>query len=201
MKLYYTPGACPLAVHIVLCELNLPHELVKVDLKTKQLEDGSDYNKINPKGYVPTLELDDGTRITELPAIVQHLADTHPEGGLIAATGSLQRTRAVEWLTFAGMELHRNFSPMFNPAASQDWKDAALAKLKQRFEYLNGELKGKDYILGSNFCVADSYLFTTTHWTYAMKIDISHLPHLVAYHQRVLQRPAVQSALKAQGLI
>ncbi len=201
MKLYYTPGACPLAVHIALCELNLPHELVQVDLKTKKLADGTDYTAINPKGYVPTLELDDGTRLTEIPAIVQYLADTHPEAGLLAAPGTIERTRAIEWLTFAGTELHRSFSPLFNPAASQDWKDASMARLEQRFAYVNDCLEGKDYILGPDFSVADTYLFTTVNWTYLRKIDISRWPNLVAYHQRVSQRPAVQAALKAQGLI
>ena len=201
MKLYFTPGACPLAVHILLCELNLPHELVQVDLKTKKLADGSDYTAINPKGYVPALQLDSGDVLTEIPAITQYLADNHPAAGLLGKPGSLERTRAIEWLTFAGTELHRNFSPLFNPAASDDWKAAAKDKLLQRLAYVDQALAGKHYILGTNFSIADTYLFTVINWTFLRQIDISHLPNLVAYHQRVAQRPAVQAALKAQGLI
>jgi len=201
MKLYYTPGACPLAVHILLCELGLPHELVKVDLKTKKLEDGGDYLAVNPKGYVPALVLDSGDTITEIPAIVQHLADTHPDAGLLAAPGQLERTRAIEWLTFAGTELHRSFSPLFNPNASDDLKQASRERLAMRFGYLNQALEGKAYLLGERFSVADPYIFTILNWTFIQKIDLAPWGNLAAYHQRVAQRPSVQAAMRAQGLI
>ncbi len=201
MKLYFTPGACPLAAHIVLCELGLPHELIQVDLKTKRLADGTDFTTINPKGYVPALVLDSGELLTEIPAITQYLADTHPERGLLDKPGTLTRTRAVEWLTFTGTELHRNFSPLFNPSAPEEWKQMSLDKLMQRLAYVDQELAGKDYILGKDFCIADAYLFTVLNWTFLRNIDISSMPNLVAYHQRVKARPAVQQAMKEQGIL
>ena len=201
MKLYYSPGACPLSPHIVLCELGLPHELVKVDLKTHLTESGIDFTTINPKGYVPALELDDGQLLTEGPAIVQYLADLKPAAGLLPPAGSLERARVQEWLTFIGTELHKSFSPLFNPAASADWKAAARANLERRFSYVDQALAGRDYLTGANFCVADAYLFTVTNWSGFHQMDLAPWPNLAAYQKRVMARPAVQEALRAEGLI
>jgi glutathione S-transferase len=201
MKLYYAPGVCSLSPHIVLCELGLPHELVKVDLATHQTGDGRDYTALNPKGYVPALQLDDGQLLTEGPAIVQYLADQKPSAGLLPPAGTLERARVQEWLTFIGTELHKNFSPLFNPAASADWKAAALANIKRRFTYVETALSGRDYLTGANFCVADAYLFTVVGWTRFQKIDLAPWPTLAAFHQRVMARPAVQAAMREEGLI
>ena len=201
MKLYYSPGACPLSPHIVLCELGLPHELVKVDLKTHLTESGIDFTTINPKGYVPALELDDGQLLTEGPAIVQYLADLKPAAGLLPPAGSLERARVQEWLTFIGTELHKNFSPLFNPAASADWKAAARANIERRFSYVDKALAGRDYLTGASFCVADAYLFTVANWSGFHQIDLAPWPNLAAYQKRVMARPAVQEALRAEGLI
>lgn len=159
MKLYYTPGVCAMSPHIVLCELGLPHELVKVDLATHLTDDGRDYTAINPKGYVPALELDDGQLLTEGPAIVQYLADLKPAAGPLPPAGTIERARVQEWLTFIGTELHKSFSPLFNPNASADWKAAALAAIERRFGYVDKMLAGREYLTGANFCVADAYLF------------------------------------------
>ena len=201
MKLYYSPGACPLSPHIVLCELGLPHQLVKVDLKTHLTEGGVDFIKINPKGYVPVLELDDGPLLTEGPAIVQYLADLKPAAGLLPPAGSLERARVQEWLTFIGTELHKSFSPLFNPAASPDWKAAARANIERRFSYVDQALAGRDYLTGASFCVADAYLFTVTNWSGFHQMDLAPWPNLAAYQKRVMARPAVQEALRAEGLI
>ncbi|NTV72091.1 MAG: glutathione transferase GstA [Azonexaceae bacterium] len=201
MKLYYATGACSLSPHIVLSELGLPYELVKVELSTHLTADGQDYTAINPKGYVPALQLDDGQLLTEGPAIVQYLADQKPSGGLLPPAGTLERARVQEWLTFIGTELHKNFSPLFNPNASADWKAAAKANIERRFGYIEKALAGRDYLTGSNFCVADAYLFTVVNWTKFVKIDLAPWPALAAFHQRVMARPAVQAALREEGLI
>jgi glutathione S-transferase len=201
MKLYYTPGACSLSPHIVLCELGLPHDLEKVDLRTHQTESGVDFSTINAKGYVPALVLDDGQLLTEGPAIVQYLADRKPEAGLLPPAGSLERTRVQEWLTFIGTELHKSFSPLFNPAASADWKAAGLANIERRFGLLEKTLSGREYLMGSTFCVADAYLFTVVNWTRFQNIDLAPWPNLLAYHQRVMARAGVQAALRSEGLI
>jgi len=201
MKLYYAPGVCSLSPHIVLCELGLPYELVKVDLATHLTADGQDYTAINPKGYVPALQLDDGQLLTEGPAIVQYLADQKPAVGLLPPAGTIERARVQEWLTFIGTELHKNFSPLFNPNASADWKAAALANIKRRFTYVETALSGRDYLTGANFCVADAYLFTVVGWTRFQKIDLAPWPTLAAFHQRVMARSAVQAAMREEGLI
>ena len=201
MKLYYSPGACSLSPHIVLCELGLPHVLEKVDLKTHLTAAGVDFTTINPKGYVPALQLDDGQLITEGPAILQYLADLKPEAGLLPPAGSLARTRVQEWLTFIGTELHKSFSPLFNPAASADWKAAALATILRRFSMLEKTLTAQDYLTGANFCVADAYLFTVVNWTFFQQIDLAPWPALAAYHARIKARPGVQAAMQAEALI
>lgn len=201
MKLYYSPGACSLSPHIVLCELGLPHDLERVDLKTHVTASGADYYSINPKGYVPALELDDGQLLTEGPAIVQFLADRKPEAGLLPPAGSLERARVQEWLTFIGTELHKNFSPLFRPTTSDDWKAAALANIERRLGYINDRLADRAYLTGDRFCVADAYLFTVARWTQPMKIDLAPWPHVAAFLQRVAERPGVQAALRAEGLL
>ena len=200
MKLFLKPGACSLSPHIVLEELGLKYETEIVDLKTKKTASGGDYLAINPKGYVPALQLDNGTVLTEGPAIVQYLADLKPEKRLAPANGTLERYQLQSWLTFTGMELHRNFGPFFNPAAGPDWKAACGANLERRLAWVNEQLAGKDYLMGANFTVADAYMFTVVGWTKHVKIDISGLTKLVAYQTRVAARPAVLAALKAEGL-
>lgn len=201
MKLYYAPGACSLAVHIVLCELGLPHALAKVDLKSHTLADGSDFVAINPKGYVPALELANGQLLTELAAIVQYLADLRPEVGLLPPVGTLERFRVQEWLSFIGSELHKGLGALFNPAIGAEWKAAVLARVARRFDFVNAELEGRHYLTGSQYSVADAYLFTILRWTDFMHIDLSPWPALVALRQRVAARPAVRQALQVEGLI
>lgn len=201
MKLYYSPGVCSLSPHIVLCELGMTPELVRVDLKTHTTATGADYYGINPKGYVPAVELDNGELLTEGPAIIQYLADQKPAAGLLPPAGTLERARVQEWLTFIGTELHKNFTPLFRPNASADWKETALGNIKNRFDFVNKALAGKDYLTGSQFCVADAYLFTVVNWTFFQKIDLAAWPNLAAYHQRVAARPAVQQAMGEEGLL
>ena len=201
MKLYFSPGACSLSPHIVLHELGLPHDGVKVDLKTKQTSDGRDFRTVNPKGYVPTLELDDGTILTEGPAIVQYLADQAPHKNLAPAHGTLGRYRLQEWLTFIGTEIHKTFSPLFVPGTPEDYKPQVKQRLLARLQWVDSELAGKPYLMGEQFSVADAYLFTVTNWGQYVGLDISQLKNLVAYRERIAARPAVQAAMKAEGLL
>ncbi|WP_374398864.1 glutathione transferase GstA [Niveibacterium sp.] len=201
MKLFFSPGACSLSPHIALREAGLPVELVKVDLKTKQLADGGDFTAINPKGYVPTVQLDDGEILTEGPAIVQYIADQKPESGLAPANGTMARYRLQEWLTFINSELHKTFGALFNPNAPAETKDGAKALLAKRFDYLASQLQGKDYLTGAQFTVADGYLFTVINWCQWVGIDLAQWPALAAFHARVAARPAVQAALRAEGLL
>ena len=200
MKLYYSPGACSLSPHIALHEAGLAFEPVLASTKTHKLQDGTDYYGINPLGYVPMLELDDGTRLREGPAIVQYIADLAPNKNLAPANGTLQRYRLQEWLTFIGTEIHKTFSPLFNPATPEDYKPLAKDKLSSRLKWVDGQLEGKHYLMGEHFSVADGYLFTVTNWCKPIGIDISGLPHLLAWRERVAARPAVQAAMKAEGL-
>jgi glutathione S-transferase len=201
MKLYYSPGACSLSPHIVLREAGLAFDLVLASTKTHKLQDGTDYYGINPLGYVPLLELDDGTRLREGPAIVQYIADQVPVKNLAPANGTLPRYRLQEWLTFIGTELHKSFSPLFNPAMPEEGKQIYRDRLAARFKWVDGQLAGKDYLMGEHFSVADAYLFTVSNWTQPMKIDLSSLPNLLAFRERVSARPAVQEAMKAEGLL
>ncbi len=200
MKLFLKPGACSLSPHIVLEELGLPYQTETVDLKTKQTASGQDFLAINPKGYVPALQLDGGELLTEGQAIVQYLADLAPEKKLAPANGSLQRYQLQSWLTFIGTELHKSCSPFFNPAAPQAMKDMACANLERRLAYVAQQLEGRDYLLGGDFSVADAYLFTVLGWFKYLPVDLSAWPLLQAYQARVAARPAVQAALKAEGL-
>ena len=201
MKLYYSPGACSLSPHIALHEAGLAFEAVAAPTKTHKLPDGTDYYTINPLGYVPLLELDSGERLREGPAIVQYIADQVPDKQLAPANGTLARYRLQEWLTFIGTELHKGFSPLFNPATPEDYKPMVRERLLQRLQWVDGQLAGKQYLMGDQFTVADGYLFTVTNWTQPTKLDISGLANLAAYRERVGARPAVQAAMKAEGLL
>ncbi|WP_079417445.1 glutathione transferase GstA [Thiomonas intermedia] len=198
MKLYFSPGACSLSPHIVLHELGLPHDGVKVDLKSKQTSDGRDFRAINPKGYVPTLELDDGTILTEGPAIVQYLADRKPELNLAPANGTLARYQLQEWLNFISTELHKQFSPLFNPASSADLVAAQKAKLADRFALIAQTLDKQDYLMPTGFSVADPYLYTVMSWAGYVGVDLSPWPALVRYKARMEARPGVAATLAAE---
>ena len=201
MKLYYSPGACSLSPHIVLHEAGLAYEPVLASTKTHQLADGTDFYTINPLGYVPVLELDDGTRLREGPAIVQYLADQAPHKNLAPAHGTLGRYRLQEWLTFIGTEIHKTFSPLFVPGTPEDYKPQVKQRLLARLQWVDSELAGKPYLMGEQFTVADAYLFTVTNWGQYVGLDISQLKNLVAYRERIAARPAVQAAMKAEGLL
>ncbi len=200
MRLYFAPGACSLSPHIVAREAGIPVDLVKVDLKARTLDDGADYARINGKGYVPALALDDGTLLTEGPAIVQYLADLRPDSGLAPANGTLERYRLQEWLNFLTSELHKSFSPLFNPAAADGWKQAARENLARRFDWIVERLGPSAYLTGERFTVADAYLFTLLNWCQWTGIDLARWPALEAYRARVVARPRVQEALRAEGL-
>jgi glutathione S-transferase len=201
MKLYYSPGACSLSPHIVARELGLPIELKKVDTKAKTIEGGGDYLKVNARGYVPALELDNGEILTEGPAIVQYLADRVPQAGLVPKAGDFARYRLQEWLNFLTSEIHKQFSPLFKPTTPEDYKPVAKQIIATRFDWLETQLAGKDYLMGGQFSVADAYLFVLLGWTRPTQIDLARWPNLAAFHKRVGARPKVQEALQAEGLL
>ncbi len=201
MKLYYAPGVCSLSPHIVLEEAGLKHSLVKTDIRAKTIEGGNDYKKTNPLGYVPALELEDGTILTEGPAIVQYIADKVPEKKLAPANGSIERYKMQSWLNFVSSELHKGFSPLFNPAMPEEGKKNARERLITRLEHVNKHLAGHDYLMGKMFSLPDAYLFTVLRWTVPTKIDLAPFPHLQAFMKRMEARPAVKAAMKAEGLI
>jgi glutathione S-transferase len=201
MKLYYSPGACSLSPHIVLNEAGLPFEKIKADTKTKVLPDGSDYRSVNPLGYVPLLELDDGTRITEGPAIVQYIADQVPAKKLAPPNGTMERVKLQSWLNFVTSELHKGFSPLFNPSMPDEAKKIFRERLGTRFAYLDQHLAGNDYLMGKDFTVADAYAFVVSNWAGRVDVDLSSYANVLAWRKRVGARPAVQEAMKAEGLI
>jgi glutathione S-transferase len=201
MKLYYSPGACSLSPHIVSREAGIPVELKKVNLKEKVVEGGADYRKVNAKGYVPALELDNGQVLTEGPAIVQYLADQKPDSGLAPKAGSFERYRLQEWLNFITTEIHKSFSPLFKPNTPDEYKKIARDNLAVRFDWLNQQLEGKDYLTGKSFSVADAYLFTVLTWSKSLQIDLAKWSNIVAFVARVSARPKVKEAMKAEGLI
>ncbi len=202
MKLYYTPGACSLAPHIVLIEAGLAFELVQANLKTHQLTtDGSDYYPVAPKGQVPLLELDNGERLSEGPAISQYIADQVPAMNLAPANGSMARYRLQEWLNFITSELHKGIGGLFNPAMPDDGKAVIKAKAASKLKWVDEQLEGKPYLMGDAFSIADPYLFTVTSWTKHTGIDISGLKNLSAFQDRMAARPAVQAAMKTEGLL
>lgn len=201
MKLFYSPGACSLAPYIVLHESGLAFEGVLASTKTHQLADGSDYYAVNPLGYVPFLVLADGRNLREGQVISQYIADQVPATGLAPAAGTWERYKLQEWLSFISSELHKGFSPLFNPATPDDYKPLVKDRLLQRLTWLDGELAGKDYLMGSTFTVADAYLFTVTNWAAFVKLDIGALANPAAVRARIAARPAVQTAMKAEGLL
>jgi glutathione S-transferase len=200
MKLYYAPAVCSLASHIALVESGLPYSISKVDIRKHVLEDGSDYYAINPKGYVPLLELDDGTKLAEGVVILQYIADRVP-GKLAPPYGTLERYRVMEWLTFVNSEVHKQYSPLFYPTTPDATKEQQKAKLAARFEYLAKVLQSQPYLAGDAFTIADAYLFTILNWSHGLKIDLSPYPALVAYQERVRARPSVQRAMSEEGLV
>jgi glutathione S-transferase len=202
MKLYFSPGACSLSPHIVMREAGFESELEQVDLKTKRTKSGADYTAVNPKGQVPMLVLDDGQKLTEGPAIVQYLADRKPEAKLAPPNGSFERYRLQEWLNFVTSELHKGFTPLFNPAVPEEYKRMVKETLANRFAYLDRHLgAGGPFLMGSQFTVADAYCFVITSWSKYQKIDLGQWPNLRAYVDRIAARPKVQEAMKAEGLI
>ncbi len=201
MKLYYSPGACSLAAHIVLRETGSKFETEKVDLKTKRTSTGADYSRINPKGYVPALELDNGQVLTEAGTVIQYIADAKNELNLVPEYGTLERYRLMEWINFISSEIHKAFGPLFKPDTPEATKQNQKTMLAKRFDYLAEQLKGKQYLMGETFTVADAYLFTVLNWTAPMQIDLAPWPILQTYMARVATRPAVNDALKAEGLV
>jgi glutathione S-transferase len=201
MKLYNSPGACSLSPHIVLLEAGLPFTLEKVDFKTKTTATGIDFLTINSKGSVPALQLDDGRVLTEGPAIVQYLADQKPDSGLAPRAGTFERYQLMEILNFITSELHKGYSPLFNPKISADWKASVLLNLDKKFAWLSGFLGNKTYLLGNAFTVADAYLFTVLRWSGHVGVDLAPWPVLTAYQSRVAQRPKVEQALRDEGLL
>jgi glutathione S-transferase len=201
MKLYYSPGACSLSPHIALLEAGLPYDLVKVDLRAKKLENGDDYLKINPKGQVPALALDSGELVTEGPVIVQMIADKASAKNLAPARDSAERYKLQEWLNFITGELHKNFSPLFNPTIPDEVKNFFRDRITAKFKYADSQLAGRDYLMGKQFTVADGYLFTMLRWADGNKMDLSQFKNLMAFKDRVAARPKVQEALTKEGLL
>ena len=198
MKLYFSPGACSLASHIAILEAGLTVEPVLASTKTHTLPDGTDFYKLNPLGYVPLLEMDDGTLLREGPAILQYIADLAPLKNLAPANGTLQRYRLQEWLSFISTEIHKNFSPMFNPNMPAEAKTIFKDKLKSRYTWLDEQLADKPFVTGEHFTVADCYLFTVTNWAKPLGLDIAGCANLMAWHARIGERPAVQAAIAAE---
>jgi glutathione S-transferase len=200
MKLYYSPGSCALASHITANEAGIPIKLVEVDIPSKTTAGGHDYLAVNPKGYVPAVELDDGEVLTEGPAILQYLADLKPEAGLAPANGPLGRVRLQAALNYVATELHQGYGPLFNPATPQEVRESRSAHLHRRYALIDQELADRTYLFGDDFTVADAYLFTVTRWAKAVGLDLSGYANIQAFQQAVARRPAVQAALAAQGL-
>jgi glutathione S-transferase len=200
MKLYYSPGACSLAPHIVAEETGTKLELVKVDGTAKKTQDGQDFYKINPKGYVPALGLDNGEVLTEGPVISQYLADQKPDSGLVPKAGTMERYRLQEMMGYINSELHKTYSPLFGKDVDPKLREDRVAYLKKRYAVIEAKLTG-DYLFGGKFTAADAYLFVVTNWANFVKVDLSEFPRLQAFQKRVAARPAVQAALKAEGLV
>ncbi len=200
MKLYYSPGACSLSPHIVLAEGGFTYDIERVDLATGMTATGASYRTVNANGYVPALVLDDGDVLTEGPAIVQYLADRVPAKRLAPPAGTMDRYRLMEWLNFISTELHKAFSGLFNPQAPDAWKDLVKVQLSRRLDSVSNRLDGKTWLMGEDFTVADAYLFTALGWCRYVGFDLAPWPALSAYLGRVGARPAVQAALKAEGL-
>jgi glutathione S-transferase len=201
MKLYYSPAACSLSPHIVAKEAGIELALMKVDTGTKKMADGGDFYKVNPKGYVPALQLDNGEVLTEGPAIVQYIADQKPQAGLIPKCGEMDRYRVQEMLGYINSEIHKAYGPLFNPKTLPEVRQERIDYLKKRYLLVEQQLQGRDYLFGPQFTVADAYLFVVTNWAGHVKVDLSEFTNLQAFQKRVSARPAVQAAMKAEGLI
>jgi glutathione S-transferase len=201
MKLYYSPGACSLAPHIVAEELGTKLDYVKVDGGAKKTQDGQDFWKVNPKGYVPALGMDNGEVLTEGPVISQYLADQKPQAGLVPAAGTLERYRLQEMLGYINSEIHKTYSPLFGKDIDPKLRDDRVAYLMKRYAVIEQKLDGHEYLFGDRFTIADAYLFVVTNWANFVKVDLSQFPKLQAFQKRVAARPAVQAAMKAEGLV
>jgi glutathione S-transferase len=201
MKLYYTPGACSMAVHIVLREAGVPFELEKVDLRSKRTQGGEDYVQINPKGYVPALRLEDGSVLTEVGVCVQYVADLAPQTDLAPVAGTMARYRLMEWINFISTEIHKTFGPLFDPSASGELRQRQIGLLAKRLDYVAEHLKQSGFLTGDKFTAADAYLFTVLNWTHVVKLDASAWPPLQAYIARIAERRAVRETMKTEGLI
>jgi glutathione S-transferase len=203
MKLYYSPGACSLSPHIALLEAGLPYDLVKVDLRAKKLENGDDYLQVNPKGQVPALGLDNGEILTEGVVIIQMIADQarDKDKNLAPARDTAERYKLQEWLNFITTELHKNFSPLFQPAIPDEVKTFFRDRLTAKFKYIDSQLASRDFLMGKDFTVADGYLFVMLAWAERFNFDFSGLPNLTAYKARVAARPKVKEALTKEGLM
>jgi glutathione S-transferase len=200
MKLYYAPGVCSLASHIALHETGLPFAIEKYNPATRKTESGEDFMNINPKGYVPALKLDDGNVLTEGAVILQFVADQNPASALAPRAGTLERYRLQEWLTYIGTEVHKSFSPLFNQTAAEEVKNYARDLIGKRLGYLEAQLATKPYLMGEGFTVADAYLFVVLNWSGRVSVDLTPFPSVREYMARIAARPAVQAALKAEGL-
>jgi glutathione S-transferase len=198
MKLYFSPGACSLHPQIALREAGVPFELVRVNLGAHKLADGTDYYDINPKGYVPALELDDGARLTEGAVIVQYVADRNPSAKLLPPAGTLERLRVQEWLHFIGTEVHKQFSPLFNRQLPDEQRENQKRKIAGRFDLIEKQLQATTYLTGDTFTVADGYLYNMLRWTAGTGIDLARWPALKAYFERIDERPSVKAALEAE---
>ena len=201
MKLYYSPGACSMAPHIVATESGTKLDLVKVDIPSKKTADGGDFYKINPKGYVPALQLDDGSVLTEVGVICQYLADQKPESGLMAKPGSMERYHQMEALNFAATEVHKQIGALFNPKMTPEMKEVQMGTIEKRLNPFEKSLEGRQYVMGDQFTAADAYLFTVLNWTNMLKVSLDKWPNIKAYMGRVAARPKVQETLKAEGLV
>lgn len=202
MKLFYKSGACSMASHMVLNELGASFEIEAVDTDAGTTASGADYSTINAKGYVPTLEMEDGVYLTEGPAILQFLADGQPDKGLIPAAGTQARARALEVLTYTSSELHKAFGPLFNSAATEAEQDAARVNVASKFDHVEALLAdGRETVLGSQYTIADAYLFVVSNWANFTGIDLARWPNLAAFVARVAERPATQRTLQAEGLV
>ncbi len=200
MKLFYKPGACSLASHITLRESGKDFTLIGVDLMHKRMENGDDFLKVNPKGQVPALLLDDNTLLTEGVAIMQYLADSVADRQLLAPVGSINRYKTLEWLNFIATELHKGFTPLFRPDTQEDYKPTVRGLLDKKLAYIDESLAGAQWISGSRFTIADAYLFTVLRWAFAVKMDMAGYQNIADYMARVAARPAVAAALAAEGL-
>jgi len=198
MKLYFSPGACSLSPNIVARELGIPLELVKVDLKAKLYGDGQDFRKVNAKGYVPALELDDGRVLTEGPAIVQYLADLKPEAGLVPGWGTFERYRLLEKLNFVTSELHKSIGSLFNAAMPAEWQQATRDRIKDRLGQLESDIGDAPYLMGERFSVVDAYCYTVLNWLRAFKMELAPWPKLARYMERLRERESVRTAMAAE---